>query len=133
MTIPDPVALARVLLLADAAVAALVGENVYGGELPDSLNAAMPAKAVVITPAGGPGRRGTLAYRRNRIDTVCYGATLEDAWSVHLAVREALETMTASGALRSIETSSDGTLARDPRTEWPSCYASYLVGSVTAA
>jgi Protein of unknown function (DUF3168) len=133
MSIPDPVALVRELLLADAAVAALAGDNIFVGELPERLNASPPPAAVVIAPAGGPGRAGTLRYRRNRVDTVCYAATLESAWTLHLAVREALETMTVDGALRSIEASSDGALARDPQTQWPTCYASYLVGSVTDA
>lgn len=126
--IPDPIAELRTVLLEDAAVAALADDRVYSGELRRDLNPSMPVAAVVLAPAGGPGRPGTLKVRRTRVDTICYGATLNQAWKLHLAVREALETISRRlGALITIETSSDGSLARDQATQWPTCYASYTV------
>lgn len=126
--IPDPLAELRTLLLEDAAVAALAETRVYSGEVPRDLNSSMAVAAVVLAPAGGPGRPGALKVRRTRVDTVCYGATLNQAWKLHLAVREALETISRRvGSLISIETSSDGSLARDQATQWATCYASYTV------
>lgn len=127
MSIPDPIAELTDMLLADTAVVALVDENVFGGELPVELNVSMPVAAVVLSPAGGPGRRRALKLRRTRVDTTCYGPTLEDAWALHTAVREALENMARTSTLLDVETSSDGSLARDATTQWPTCYASYLV------
>lgn len=125
--IPDTLAELTTLLLADDAVAALVGEHVHGGELPPEFNGDTPPASVVLSPAGGPGRRGALKLRRTRIDTTCYGPTLEITWAIHAAVREALENAPRSQTLLNIKVSSDGALARDRWTQWPTCYASYLV------
>jgi hypothetical protein len=133
VTIPDPLAAIIALLLDDDAVTALADGRVFGGELPEEHNAAMPQPAVVVSPAGGPGRPGTIKYRRNRIDTICYGATLLQSWQLHLAVREALETMGRDGAVFTASISSDGANARDPVKQWPTCYASYSVLSATEA
>lgn len=128
---PDPIAEIVAYLLADTAVQAIAGERVFG-ELPRDVNASMPVAAVVVTPAGGPGRPGVTKIRRTRVDTTCYGATVNAAWKLHLAVREALETLERrEGALISIEITSDGSAARDPVTQWPTCYASYSVLSDT--
>lgn len=131
MSIPDPIALIVELLKANEAIAALAGANVFGGGLPAGF--VMPQAAVVVTPAGGPGRRGAEGWRRNRIDTICYGATLHESWEVHLAVREALETMPPTGALKEAHITSDGSNALDPVELWPTAYASYLVLSTVTA
>lgn len=130
MSPPDPISLILDLLKADAGVAALTS-LVYGGGVPAGVQ--MPQAAVVVKPAGGPGRKGFEGWRRGRIDTVCYGATLLASWELHLAVREALENMLRSGALFSVEVSSDGANALDPTELWPVCYASYVVLSAVAA
>lgn len=125
--IPDPIAELTDMLLDDTDVAALVGTHVHGGELPPSLNRTTAPTAVVLSPAGGPGRMKSLKIRWTRVDTICYAPTLADAWAIHIAVREALETMARTETLLSVETSSDGALARDATTQWPTCYASYGV------
>lgn len=132
MTIPDPIQEIRTLLLADADVASLVGTNVFGDELPESVRETMPAPVVVLLDAGGPGRVSMNLYRRTRIDTLCYGQTLSQSAQLHRYVREVLETMDRpTGTLFTAETSSDGTNRRDPVTQWPLCIASYLVMSAT--
>lgn len=131
MSVPDPIELVVTLLRADTDVAALVAARVYGGALPEDL--AMPQAAVVVRPAGGPGRRGAQGWRLNRVDTVCYGATLRESWQTHLAVREALETLTPADGLKEAHVTSDGTNALDPVTQWPTCYASFLVLSTVTA
>lgn len=133
MTIPDPIALIVDLLAHDVGVIDLAGTRVHGGALSAATRAAMPQTAVVVSPAGGPGRPGFMGIRRNRIDTVCYGETLHQAWLLHLAVREALETLRVDGAVRSLEISSDGANALDPVELWPTCYASYTVLSTVSA
>lgn len=131
--IPDTLAELVTLLLADDGVTSAVGQDddlgsyVFGAELPEALNGDSPPPAVVLTFAGGPGRLKRLKLRRVRVDTTCYGPTLEVANRVHRVVREALENAPRTQTLLGVETSSDGALARDRWTQWPTCYASYLV------
>ena len=132
MTIPDPIADIRALLVADAGVSALVGERVYHSELPESESPNMPQQAVVVAQAGGPGRPKKLKTRTIRLDTICYGATLYESLQLHLVVREALETLSVpTGSVKSVETVSDGQNARDPLKQWPVCFASYRLLSTT--
>ena len=135
MTIPDPITLIVALLLDDTAVSDIADTRVFAGGLPQDkeIRAAMPQATVVVSPSGGPGRKGRVRYRRNRVDTCCYGATLHEAWTLHLAVREALEMALRDEALFSAETTSDGANAVDPTTQWPTCYASYSVLSADEA
>jgi hypothetical protein len=130
MSIPDPVAEIRELLIADANVASLAGTRVYGGGLADSARVGMPQATVVLKPAGGPGRRGYQKWRVTRIDTLCYAATLEESEQLHRYVRDVMENMNRpSPTLFSAEVSSDGANAIDPVEQWPVCFASYLVTS----
>jgi len=132
VTLPDPIADLRTLLLADSGVAAIAGTSVYGGELPEPQAATAPAAAVVLRPSGGIGRLKTMKTRTIRIDTVCYGQTLKDSWTLHLAVREALETLARpTGCVKSVEMASEAANARDSVKQWPTCYASYSVLTTT--
>lgn len=132
MTIPDPVADIREILLADTGVSGLVSERVYHSELPDAESQNMPQQAVVVAQAGGPGRQKTLKIRVIRLDTLCYGATLYESYELHQAVREVVETLSRrSNSVISVETISDGQNARDPLKQWPVCLASYRVLTTT--
>lgn len=126
MTIADPVQLIIDLLLAESSVTDLVDDRV-GREIPEGDGNLMPRACIIVTRAGGRGRRGTLKLREARIDTACYGATLKESGAVHDAVRELLEEYVHDGDLITVETSSDGVNARHPDTQWPVCYASYRV------
>lgn len=132
MSIPDPIAELRTLLLADTNVASLAGTRIYGDEIEETDQTDMPQATVILREAGGPGRVAYNLYRQTRIDTLCYGATLSESAQLHRYVREVLETMNRpTGTLFSAEVSSDGRNARDPDTQWPLCIASYLVMSAT--
>ena len=132
MTIPDPIADIRALLVADAAVSALVAERVFHSDLPESESSSMPRQAVVVAQAGGPGRHKKLKTRSIRLDTLCYGATLYESLQLHLVVREALETLArTSGSVKSVEMVTDGLNGRDPLKQWPVCFASYRVLTTT--
>lgn len=133
MTIPDPISEIVALLEVNAAVTALVGDRIHGGALSKATREAMPQAAVVVTPAGGVGRKGYTLVRRGRVDTVCYGASLIESWKVHLAVREVLENLRRDGSLLWAEISSDGANALDPAELWPICFASYTVMSAVTA
>jgi len=133
MSIPDPIGEIVDLLLDDSNVAELADENVFGGGLPATARASMPQAAVVVKPAGGPGKRGYNRHRTTRVDTVCYGSTLKESWDVHLAVREVLEGLRRDGSIFWVIVSSDGTNAIDPVEQWPTCFASYNVMSADEA
>lgn len=134
MSIPDPVAEIVAVLKADEGVVAVAtAAHVYAAGLPTK-GLQMPQAAVVVKPAGGPGRRGRSHIRDGRVDTVCYGASLRESWQLHLAVREALENLErTTGSIFSVSTASDGTNALDPVELWPTCYASYTVMSAVSA
>ena len=70
------------LLKADAGIAALAGEHVYGGELPPELPALMPRSAIVVQPSGGVpfAPASTADVETQRLDLVCYGATPYEAF-----------------------------------------------------
>jgi hypothetical protein len=131
--IPDPISEIVALLQADDDVSALTAGLVFGGGLPVNARADMPQPAVVVTAAGGPGRRGYNRYRRTRVDTTCYGQTLKESWDLHLAVRELLEGLGRTGSIFWAQTISDGANGIDRVEQWPTCFASYLVMSAAAA
>lgn len=131
--IPDTVSLVVAQIKADAGVQGIAGQDVFAGELSEATIALMPTAAVVVAPAGGPGRPGYQRYRRTRIDVVCYGENLKQSWQLHQAVREVLENIRRAGSLFWAEVVSDGANARDPQTQWPVCYATYLVMTATEA
>lgn len=119
-------------LKANAALATLVGAKVFGGEVPAKEVVNMPQKCVILNAAGGGMiGRGYQDYGDRRIDTHCYGATIHDSETVHLAVRAALKTLTrvkANGVLiHWARLSSDGAGGHDPITDWPLTLASYQV------
>ena len=131
MTIPDPIGDLVALLKADAGVTAITS-RVFSGGLSQAQQASMPEATVVVKPAGGPGRPKLMLIRRTIVDTVIYGNDLKTAWQLHLAVREALETLRVpTGSVKTIEMASDAALAVDQMTQWPTCYASYHVLAVT--
>lgn len=132
MTLPDPIKDIRDLLLATSAVTTIASQRVFGGELPEAEATSMPRAAVVVKPSGGMGRLKLMKTRMIRVDTICYAATLHDSWALHLAVREALETLARpKGSVKSIEMASEAVNARDSVKQWPTCYASYSALTTT--
>jgi hypothetical protein len=132
MTIPDPIGDLAVLLKGNSGVAAIASARVFSGGLPQAQQTNMPQATVILKPAGGPGRPKRLKIRRTFVDTICYGTSLHQAWQLHLAVREALETLAPSrGSVKAVEMASEAVNAIDASTQWPTCYASYRVLATT--
>lgn len=137
----DPIAAIIAVLLADPDVAALVSMHVFGGEVPETLNATMPLDCVVVKAAGGPGSPGGgfQDYGQSRLDFFCYGPTPNASWAVYLAVFHALKQMhrqkSAGVLLHSADCVSKGASGRDPVKQWPLTLTSFLVlaSEVTAA
>lgn len=131
MTIPDPMKAIRAAALADVEVAAQVGARVYVPELPRADAAAMPRKALVLSPSGGAGNTSPAPIGDTRFDAKCYGATHLEAAAVYYAFREFARELAQSrvgGALvyaLSIETGPIQT--REPEVDWPMVLGVFMV------
>lgn len=134
-------------LLADAGVAALVGNHVYGGELPQTEAALMPRGAIVVNDAGmGSGggsfrfmNTGYLPIGINTKDLRCYGATPEAAKAVWLACREALKGIGLQGRVIAggcliYSVSLAGPIGlREPEVLWPLVWSTINVMAAETA
>lgn len=130
--IADTIKGLRLYLLADATVAGLVGTRVFGGELPDSEADDMPRACVVLNYAGGfADRWAYVELGEPRVDVRCYGTTPYVADQLYRAVHGALKHLTRTvlgGTMlhsASLESSVQG--LRDPDTEWPFAFSSWVV------
>ncbi len=125
MAIPNPIVAIVTFLKADATLAALVGTKVFGAELPNTETENMPQLCVVVSPAGGsgPGSNSNLSFMSLRLDLKCYGTTPLTAWSVYLAVRDALKGL--EGSVKDTVLLYDASIEggpinlRDADLEWP--------------
>lgn len=118
-------------LRAVPAVAALVGERVYGLELPAAETAHMPRLAVVVSPAGGADRGFTrsLALEAMRVDVRCYGATLHEASLLRRVVRAHLRTVerVRVGTVLIHYATPAGGVAENRADGWPYAWESWSV------
>ena len=126
MAIPNPIVALVTFFKADSALSALVGTRVFGAELPNTETESMPRAVVVISPAGsppGPGANSNLSFMSLRLDMKCYGTTPLTAWSVYLAVRDALKGL--EGSVKDTVLLYDASIEggpiqlRDADLEWP--------------
>lgn len=136
----DPVAALRTMLLNDPDVAAAAGSRVYGGGLPAGVSPLNDGGCVVLKPAGGAGAgEAYMQWGVTRVDTYCYGSTLNQAWTVYLAVYGALKQMQPQIVdqvyLHAVSALSKGVQGIAPDTQFPVTLASWRVaaGEVAAA
>lgn len=129
----DPIAGVVAFLKADSAVSARTSGRVFGGELPRDQDTSMPRTCIVVLPAGGPRALGTAyqEYGDSRMDVLCYGSTLHEAWLTFLEARAALKALQrevhASVLLHWARESAGGHTGLDPETQWPSAVGSFQV------
>lgn len=129
------------ILKADTDTATEVGTRVFGDELPRSEADNMARKCIVVTPSGGAmptWAAGTVKLEIQRLDIVCYGATLYEAEEVRRAVFGALravERVVSAGVLVHWANLAGGAVTnRDgPDTDWPSKWNSWQVCSAEQA
>ncbi|MBN9333862.1 DUF3168 domain-containing protein [Devosia sp.] len=119
------------LLKADADIAALVGDRVFGGELPADEARHMPRQAIVIQPSGGAPfqPRASLRAEAQRLDLICYGATPGEAMELRNLGAHAFKRVrrqTAAGVLIHWVNSAGGYMAgRDRDGQWPYAFQSF--------
>lgn len=119
------------LLKADAGIAALAGEHVYGGELPPNLPSLMPRSAIVVQPSGGVpfAPASTAELEAQRLDLICYGATPFEASSLRrVGNRVLLNTkrrVVASTLIHWVQWAGGYLAGRDRDSGWPYAFQSY--------
>ena len=127
----DPVAALVAFLKADAGVAALVADRVYGLELPANQSGSMPRKAVVLQASGGVSLAAgsSLEHDTQRIDAFGYGETPFEAELVRRAVFDALKPLrrvvSAGVLIHWVEPAGGWTNGRDPAADWPVNFQSF--------
>jgi hypothetical protein len=131
--IADIVAALVALLIADASVAAIAGGRVFGDELPETENAAMPRAALVVVASGGPSLTGgsNAEHDTARVDLFGYGATQEEAnrliATAALSLRRIQRVVSAGTLIHWARPAGGATGARDAQLAWPRAFQSFQV------
>lgn len=118
-------------LSAQSGVAFLVGDRVFGGELPSEEAAFMPRRALVIRLSGGVSLTGesTLDHDTQRFDVFSYGKTPLQAGTVMSQADHALRSLTrgvwADCLIHRVNSAGGASQGREPVTEWPRHFRSY--------
>lgn len=121
------------LLLADAAIAAIVEDRVFGAELPADQARHMPRAAIVVAKSGGPSLTGGsfAEHDAQRVDLFAYGGTPWAAEQLRglaaLTFRRARRAVWAGCLIHSINPAGGSANARDPDAAWPRAFQSFQV------
>ncbi len=115
----------------DAAIAAVVGERIFGYELPLTEAGSMPRGALVISDAGGFHEGLPEVMDRSRIDVRAYGATFDEAKRLAVLVRLRLRSLrrwtSSLGLVLHAPSPSGGYIPlREQAGGWPLVLRSYL-------
>lgn len=122
------------VLKADAGVAALAGERIFGEELPEDQAQHMPRPCVVLQPSGGaPGGGGYMKHTAQRVDALSYGRTRGEASQLRRAVfaclkqlrRVTAETSAGGVLIHWVEDAGGYLTGRDPDADWPIAFQSF--------
>jgi|GEM_PF-6770845 len=130
--IPDVITAMIGILEGTTEITDLTGSRIYGLEIPEAQHNGMPRKAIIIQPAGSPGRgNGYMRIGHTRVDIQTYGETYIEGMKVFRAVYERLKHLrreTINGTLIHDILPVGGPLQiQDPVTRWPFINSSYLV------
>jgi hypothetical protein len=129
----NPVSAVVAILLADSAIAALVGARAFGGELPASETALMPRRALVVKASGGVSlTSGSYAEHDTiRVDVFAFGAMPREAGDlaalVSLVLRRVERQVAAATLVHWVKSAGGFSSGREPGTEWPRAMQSFQV------
>ncbi len=121
------------LLKADAAVAVLAGDDVYGTEMPQEAVKRMPGKMLVVTPSGGVSLMSgsDVAADTQRFDVFAYGATPREANTLRTLARAVLlrtkRKIVAGVLIHWINSGGGFFAARERDGQWPQSFQSFQV------
>ena len=97
----------------------------------DNIAGLMPRRAVVITSSGGPEIVGPNDLARSRMDVLCYGKDVADAWDLAYAVQGELRynrPLTINGKhVTQLSPSGGGTQDYDSDGDWPFVFVEYTL------
>ena len=97
----------------------------------DNIAGLMPRRAVVITSSGGPEIVGPNDLARARMDVLCYGKDVADAWELNDAVYAELRynrPLTINGKhVTQLSPSGGGIQDYDPDGDWPFVFVEYTL------
>lgn len=133
MAEPDVIGALVAALADDAATTALVGDAIFGGELPEGVAAEMPKRAIVVAASGGPEftGRGSAEVDAQRIDLFGYGATPEEANRVRSTAARRLWSIErethAATLVHWVNRAGGFSQARDRDGQWPQSFQSFQV------
>lgn len=129
--IQDAVGSLAAYLKAQSAISALLGDRVYGLEVPKADAESMPRKCIVINNAGGIGEASDLDVYQHRFDFKCYGETTFEAYKVWRTLRAELrdltKNVTSATTLYNAIPSAGPFSFRDQPTHWPVTLDTWLV------
>ncbi|ALJ14266.1 hypothetical protein [Sphingopyxis macrogoltabida] len=129
----DPIAALRTWLLADAPIAELVGEDVFGGSLDGDILDRGPKAALVVTPSGGPSLTGrsNAEFDTARIDLIAYGATPAEADALMRTAAPRLWTIDriviGDTLIHWVNRAGGAGMARKSDTQWPQAFRSFQI------
>lgn len=121
----DPVGALREILGADPVIAAMVGADLFGGELPTEAVARLPRAMVLVQASGGISLTGgsDAEHDTQRIDVTCYGKTAREAdvlrQNCALTLRRVRRQVAAGTLIHSINPAGGGLPGRERDGGWP--------------
>ena len=127
MTGYNPLAAARIILIADPEVARLTSGRVYAPELPEKQAQEMSRPCIVLRNTGGgslgPGARSRAPWTNTRLDVQSFGKTPSEASEIHWAVHEVLialeRTVVDDTVVNDVVVTGGPINSRDADTDWP--------------
>ena len=119
-------------------VSALVGDRVFGTELPDDQGQKLSRRCVVVSASGGAGAgagsRSRAHWIPNRLDAKCYGKTPYEADQVHNAVYRVMtqleRTVVGDVAVMDAVVAGGPLPGRDGDADWPYTLGVYMVNAI---
>ena len=112
-------------------VKGLTGVPVLAEIKADNIAGLMPHRAVVITSSGGPEIVGPNDLAKSRMDVLCYGKDVADAWDLNDAVYGELRynrPLTINGKhVTQLSPSGGGTQDYDSDGDWPFVFVEYTL------
>lgn len=129
VNVPDSLDALIAYLMSDTDIAALAGDSIWPGEIPQSEVGDMPKYAVNCAWAGQGYEEQHL--QKPRMDITCSGPTQKQARSLYLAVYQALINLkrdnSAEALLHNAEQASGPIGGREPNTDWPIVWSSWVL------